>query len=161
MGYINSYEHYNEESISIASGFLAEHEVDQQTIDHISEIIRATKLPQNPKDNIAEVLCDANLMYITSDNGIEQFDLLYEEIALVKPNSQKLSAFEKGYIDYFTSHTYFTEYGQTVLQPKKEAASKRLYERMKLRKLIENKDVTTDKYFIFERRRNFIPFNSP
>lgn len=144
VGYINSYEHYNEESISIASGFLAEHEVDQQTIDHISEIIRATKLPQNPKDNIAEVLCDANLMYITSDNGIEQFDLLYEEIALVKPNSQKLSAFEKGYIDYFTSHTYFTEYGQTVLQPKKEAASKRLYERMKLRKLIENKDVTTD-----------------
>ncbi len=55
-GYVNSYEQYNEESIVIASAFLAEHGLDQQTIDHVSDAIRALKQPQDPKDKIAEVL---------------------------------------------------------------------------------------------------------
>jgi len=138
-GYVNSYEQYNEESIIIAAAFLAEHEVDQPTIDHISEIIRANKLPQNPKDKIAEVLCDADMMYITTESGIEQFDLLYDETAMGKQKFHKRPVFEKGCINFFAKHTYFTEYGKTMLQPKKEAAARRISERMKRRKLIENK----------------------
>ena len=125
-GYVKSSKKYIEESISLASAFLAEHGIDQQTIDYVSEIIGANKLPQNPKDKIAEVLCDADLMYIASENGIEQFDLLYDETVLVKKNFDKRSAFEKANIDYFTTHTYFTEYGKTILQPKKESAAKRV-----------------------------------
>jgi HD superfamily phosphodiesterase len=138
-GYVNSYEKNNEESIIIASAFLAEHEVNQQTIGHISEIISATKLPQSPKDKIAEVLCDAVMMYIASESAIEQFDLLYDETALMKPKSERRAVFEKGCIDFFATHTYFTEYGKTVLQSKKEAAAKRISERMKRRKQIDSK----------------------
>jgi len=144
-GYVNSCKKCIEESIAIASAFLAKHGVDQQTTDHISEIIGANKLPQNPKDKIAEVLCDADLMYIATENGIEQFDLLYDETAMVKKNFDKRSTFEKASIDYFTTHTYFTEYGKTILQPKKEAAAKRLSERLKRRKLIENVKESPDK----------------
>jgi hypothetical protein len=133
-GYVKSFKKHNEESIAIASAFLAEHKADQQTIDQVSEIIRATKLPQSPQDKIAEVLCDADLMYIASENGIEQFDLLYAERALSKPGTGKRKAFEKGYIDFFAAHNYFTEFGKTILQPKKEAAIKRLSERLNLRK---------------------------
>ena len=43
-GYVNSYEQHNEESVAIASAFLSEHEVDQQTISHVAEIIRSNKL---------------------------------------------------------------------------------------------------------------------
>jgi predicted metal-dependent HD superfamily phosphohydrolase len=145
VGYVNSFKQNNKESINIISAFLSQHEVDQQTIDHISEIIASIKLPQNPKDKIAEVLCDADLMYITSETGMEQFDLLYDETALDKKKSDKRSTFEKGSIDFFTTHTYFTEYGKTVLQPKKEAAIKRISERLKRRKLIESKKETPDK----------------
>jgi hypothetical protein len=138
-GYVNSHENYIEESIIIASAFLAEHEVDQQIIDHIAEIIRSRNFPQSPKDKIAEVLCDADMMYITTESGIEQFDLLYEETVMLKKKFHKRPAFERGYIGFFATHTYFTEYGKTILQPKKEAASNRISERMKRRKLIENK----------------------
>jgi hypothetical protein len=138
-GYIRSYDQCHEESIVIASAFLAEHEVDQQTIGHMAEIIRATKLPQNPKDKIAEVLCDADMMYITAENAMEQFDLLFDETAMSKPKPAKRQVFEKDLIDFFTNHTYFTEYGKTVLQPKKEAVIKRISERLKRRKLVDNK----------------------
>jgi HD superfamily phosphodiesterase len=144
-GYVNSYEQSNEESIVIASAFLAEHEVDQQTIGHIAEIIRANKLPQNPKDKIAEVLCDADMMYIASESAIEQFDLLYDETAMAKQNFDKRPVFEKGFIEFFASHIYFTEYGKTILQPAKEAAARRISERMKRRKLIESKKETPEK----------------
>jgi HD superfamily phosphodiesterase len=151
-GYVNSYEKYNEESIVIASAFLAEHEVDQQTIDHIAEIIRSTKLPQDPKDKIAEALCDADMMYIASENGLEQFDLLYDETAILKPKSNKRMAFVKRYIDVFASHTYFTEYGKTVLQSKKEAAIKRIAARMKRHKLIDNtKEPSAKKRIVYTR----------
>jgi HD superfamily phosphodiesterase len=139
VGYINSFEQYNEESIVIASAFLAEHEVDQKTTDHISEIIRATKLPQSPKDKIAEVLCDADMMYIAAESAIEQFDLLYDESAMQKPKFEKRPVYEKKYIDFFATHTYFTEYGRTILQPQKEVTVKRISGRMQRRKLIENK----------------------
>jgi HD superfamily phosphodiesterase len=138
-GYVNSYKNYCEESVSIASAFLAEHKVDQQTIDHISDIIRAGSQPQNSKDKISEVLCDAEMMYIASENSIEQFDRLYEETALVKQKPVKRPVFERKLLGLFSTHSYFTEYGKTVLQPKKEAAARRIEERMKRRKLIENK----------------------
>jgi predicted metal-dependent HD superfamily phosphohydrolase len=145
VGYVNSFENYNEESIAIASAFLATNEVDQQTIGQISEIIRANKLPQNPKDKIAEVLCDADMMYIASENGVEQFDLLYDETAMSKPKNVKRPVFEKRCVQFFTTHTYFTEYGKTILQPQKEAAARRLAERLKRRKLVENKKESTEK----------------
>ena len=144
-GYTGSYDQCREESIVIASSFLAEHDVDQQTIGHMAEIIMATKLPQNPKDKIAEVLCDADMMYIAAENAIEQFDLLFDETAMSKPKPAKRQVFEKNLIDYFTNHSYFTEYGKTLLQPKKEAVVKRISERLKRRKLVEPKKEIPEK----------------
>ena len=138
-GYVNSYEQYNEESMLIASAYLAGQGLDQQTTGHVSDIIRALKQPQDPKDKIAEVLCDADMMYIATENAIEQIDLLYEETAMLKPNFKKRLAFEKQCIHSFTTHTYFTEYGKTVLQPIKEAAVRRLADRQQRRKLLEKK----------------------
>lgn len=141
-GYVNSYDRWNEESIIIATAFLAAHEADQQTSDLIAEIIGATRLPQTPKGKIAEVLCDAEMMYIASENGMEQFDLLYEETAMKNPKFTKRQVFEKGCIDFFANHSYFTDYGKTILQPKKENTAKRIADRMKRRKMLESKKET-------------------
>jgi HD superfamily phosphodiesterase len=151
-GYTNSYEKNTEESIIIASAFLTEHGVDPQTIDQISEMIMATKLPQNPKGKIAEALCDAGMMYIASENAMEQFDLFIDEAAMQKPDLKKRTALEKAWIDVFASHTYHTEYGKSRLQPEKETVVKRISERMKRRKLIENKKEIPEKNSIFYSR---------
>lgn len=144
-GYINSYVQYKEESVLIASAFLAKHEVDEQTINQVAEIIRESKLPYKSKDKISEVLCDADMMYIASENCMEQFDLLYEETALMKPKTVKRAVFERSCLGFFATHTYLTEYGKTVLQFKKEDAAKRIAGRMNRRKLIENKKENPDK----------------
>ena len=138
-GYINSYKDHQKESIGIASGFLADHGIDQPTIDHVVEIIGSAGHPQHPKDKIAEALCDAEMMYITADNCLEQFDLIFDEMALAEKKTHRRQTFEKEHLEQFTQHKYFTEYGKATLQPLKEAAMTRISERLKRRKLVEQK----------------------
>jgi HD superfamily phosphodiesterase len=144
-GFVNSYDKHHEESIAIASSFLAEHDVDPRSIGQVAEVIRACKMPQDPKDEIAAVLCDAEMMYIASESALEQMDLLFDETAMASLKPGKRSSLEKGYIDFLAAHTYFTEYGKTILQPAKEAAVKRITERMKRRKLTEIKKEIPEK----------------
>lgn len=151
-GYVNSSKNHIEESINIASIFLSEQKVDQPAIVHISDIIRATKMPYSPKDKIAEVLCDASMMYIAGDDALEQIDLLYDENAIQKPDFKKRQVFEKGCIESFTGHSYFTEFGKSFLQPRKEAALKRIDARLRRRKLIEGKKEANDKNLLYYGR---------
>ena len=152
VGYVNSYNQHVEEGIKIASEFLMQHNIDQQTIDHISETILATKMPQSPKDKVAEVLCDADIMYVASDNCYEQFEMMYEETKIRTIGFNNRAIFDLDSIRFFTSHTYFTDYGKNVLQAKKEIASQRLFDRLKRRELKRNnKEVTTKNESCYSR----------
>lgn len=144
-GYIQSYDNYPEESIKLASAFLAGHQADLSVIERVTDILRATQTPRDPKDKIAGILCDAGMMYIATESAVEQFDLQFEEAALVKPGECKRLAYEKKWIDFFEKHTYFTDYGRNVLQPAKETAVKRLAGRLKRRKPAEERKGTSDK----------------
>jgi predicted metal-dependent HD superfamily phosphohydrolase len=144
-GYLKSFEKPHEESAAMVSSFLAERGIEQNTIDRIAEIMHSTRLPQSPKDKVAEVLCDAAMMFIAAEDGLEQFDLLYDETVLTGLNSDRRPAFEKRWIDLLTNHTYFTGYGRSVLQPRKESALTRLSARLKRRKLVEPKKEIPEK----------------
>lgn len=145
VGHVYSYEQHVEESVKIASDFLAKHNVNQQAITHVSEIIMATKLPQSPKDKIAEILCDADLMYIASENCYEQFELMYGETKMRDKKFCNRTIFELDSIRFFADHSYFTDYGRTILQPKKEAAFSRILDQMRQRELKRNNKGTDTK----------------
>jgi hypothetical protein len=84
-------------------------------------------------------------MYIATERGLELFDLLYDETSLGKPKYHKRSVFERECLEFFAKHTYFTDYGKTVLQPAKEATVQRIVARMQRRKLIDSKKETSEK----------------
>lgn len=151
-GYINSYENHTDESIAFVTSFLTEKGVSNETIGQISGVLLATGKPDIPKDKLSEILCDANMMYVASDRGLELFDLLYEETALARPKYHKRSVFERGYIEFFTKHSYLTGYGKQILQPLKEETIRRITERMDRRKLIDSKKERSEKKkFVYSR----------
>jgi hypothetical protein len=151
-GFVNYSEEWHEESIRIASAFLKLNDVDPTDINQIAEVIRATRVPQAPRDKISEVLCDAVMMFLTADNALEQFDLLYDETAALIPGLRKRLTFEKRSIEFFTGHVYFTNYGKQVLQPRKEAFLQRLAERMKHQKLLgKKKEEEPREKFVYSR----------
>lgn len=137
-GFIHSIENHEAESIKIAKTYLKEKNIDLGIIDKVASAIAATKIPQSPKNKTEEVLCDADLMYIASEDCYEQYESMYEETMVFNPSSNR-NIFDLESLRFFAMHTYFTDYGKKVLQPKKELASKQIFERMKRRELRKSK----------------------
>ena len=88
-------------------------------IEIISGIIMATKLPQNPKTKLQEIMCDADL-----DNlGREDFFVKTESLRLeLEKHGIKKTPLEwaKDTVKFLESHTYFTDAAKKLRQKGKE-----------------------------------------
>jgi predicted metal-dependent HD superfamily phosphohydrolase len=120
VGYIDSYEDHEVGSAAYASQFLKSKNIHESIIKQVVDSILATKMPQEPKDDISKILCDADLMNMTFDDYFEHIDLMrqeWEKTGKAKLNKQQ--AYRTS-LEFFESHQYQSEYGRKVLQPKKE-----------------------------------------
>ena len=138
-GFIKSIESHVEHSIEIATEFLTAHQIDRESIDCIVKNITATKMPQNPTDRLSKIICDADLMYIAEDNCYEYMEAMYEESMARSTGYNNRNLFDLETIHFFSTHKYFTEYGQNILQPKKANAEQMIIERMKRREARKSK----------------------
>lgn len=119
VGYIRTYKGHEMESALIAQNFLLHENIDESVIQKITAAILATKVPQNPKDKLSEILCDADLMHLTYENyfdNIEFMRLEWDFMGIAKMNENE---FNLNSVKFFNSHRYHTEYGKKILAPKK------------------------------------------
>jgi predicted metal-dependent HD superfamily phosphohydrolase len=63
-GYVEAIEGHEEKSVEIATSFLRENGYPQEKIARVAACIRATKMPQNPKTLMEQVLCDADISHL-------------------------------------------------------------------------------------------------
>jgi len=126
VGFINDPENHEEKSAEIAAEFLVSKKVDEETINQVRRSIMATRIPQQPKDQISNVLCDADLLHLADDNYFERIENMRQEwINLSDEKFSKLK-FHKNSIRFFQKHTYHTEFAKKELCPKKEKILKNL-----------------------------------
>jgi len=71
----------NHEAIAAATArkMMEEAGADVQKIDYVSDAIEATKMPQQPKNIISRVLCDADLFHLSTEKCDENGFKLREE----------------------------------------------------------------------------------
>jgi len=120
VGYVDAYDDHERFSAERARTYLHSKNIDPEIIDQVEVAILSTKTPQNPKDQISRILCDADLMNLTFDDYFEQIDLMrkeWEKVGKAKLNSHE---FHISSLEFFQSHEYHSKYGKKVLQPKKE-----------------------------------------
>jgi len=70
-GYLDKIEGHEERSVELATSFLEETGFPQDKVAQVARCIRATKMPQNPKNLIEEVLCDADISHLASKDFLE------------------------------------------------------------------------------------------
>ena len=63
----------------MAQKYLIELGLNQERVDRIKSLILATKVPQNPKNLLVEIICDADLFHLSSEGFFEQTLLLKKE----------------------------------------------------------------------------------
>lgn len=111
---------HEEESTRIATDFLTGQNIDETTIQKVNSCIRATKMPQSPVSQIEKILCDADLFHLATEDFKARNQLLKQEQETVLAHKVSKKDWKKNNIQFLENHKYFTDYGQLVLEPKKQ-----------------------------------------
>jgi len=101
--------------------FLEEQGVSEKRIEKVLQCIAATEMPQRPHDMLGEVMCDADLYHLAADTFAEKTELLRQEVSLLTGEKISKRKWLYGNKLFYEKHRYFTEYGRTVLEPRKHA----------------------------------------
>lgn len=119
IGYFTDYSNHELKGAEIASAYLRTLSVEEDTIAAIANCILATKMPQNPKTKLEEIVCDADLFHFGTDEFPENNKLMRKEVETKKGAVNK-DEWRKATIRLFESHHYFTDYCQLLLNDKKK-----------------------------------------
>lgn len=109
IGFIEGRENHEERGCKIARKDLPEYQISEEDIDTICGMIMATKIPQNPKNLLEEILADADLEYLSTQNFDPVSDMLFNEIRHYRPDFT-LDEWNDVQIDFLTTHSYHTEF---------------------------------------------------
>ncbi len=79
-GFLVNHQNHEEEGCKIVRSLLPKFEFSSEEIDQVCGMIIATKVPQTPKSHLEEILCDADLSYLSGTEYHKRADQLYEEL---------------------------------------------------------------------------------
>jgi predicted metal-dependent HD superfamily phosphohydrolase len=111
-------EEHEEISAQIATDFLKQHSVDDTIQQRVSSCIRATHMPQSPISQTEKILCDADLLHLSTEDFKAMSQLLKQERENLLGQKISKKEWRRGNIKFLQEHKYFTEYGQQYLEPK-------------------------------------------
>jgi uncharacterized protein len=119
VGYLIEKENHEEHSCEIARKYLPQFMYSIEDINAICKLIMATKMPQNPKTHLEQIICDADLDYLgRSDFFILSKRLYKEMLELDTINNWKEWIQIQEY--FLQQHHYFTKTAIHLRQAKKE-----------------------------------------
>jgi uncharacterized protein len=118
-GFIYGNNDHEENSCIIAANKLKEWDYDDADIRIIEGIIMATKIPQNPKTHLEEILADADLEYLGTDMYEEISEQLYQELLFVNKDLDK-NRWLDIQISFMKKHHFFTTFCKENRSAKKQ-----------------------------------------
>ena len=118
-GFLKAAVGHEEESCRIAANTLPAFGYKSAEIEKICGLIRATKIPQFPKNHLEETLADADLDYLGRDDFFSTGHLLFNEMLLsgVVNNEEEWNRVQ---VRFMESHHYFTQTSVNLRSAKKE-----------------------------------------
>ncbi|MGZ5286807.1 MAG: Pycsar system effector family protein [Flavisolibacter sp.] len=111
---------HEEESVKIATAFMHEHHVDDETIHRVASCIKATRMPQSPVSLVEKILCDADLFHLATNDFKARNQLLKQEQEIVLEQKISKKDWRKNNMEFLGNHRYFTDYGREILEPRKQ-----------------------------------------
>ena len=120
LGYVDDANNHEEESRKIASDFLKQHQFPEERIAKIGELILATDKFYKPKNHLEEVIKDADLYHLASDDYFRICENLRQEIKEVHHQKFSKLKWAELNISFFAKHQFYTKFAKENWQPEKE-----------------------------------------
>jgi len=126
-GFVSTSDGHEVVSQDIARKFLTSRNMPEKFIDRVLFCIEATKMPQNPGDDLlAQVVCDADMAYLSEDFYLERTHLLRKEWNHFSDTKISRKAYYEDTVDLFNKHSYHTEYAKSQFTAGKEKNYRKL-----------------------------------
>ena len=119
-GYSEIYKGHEEVSKRIAAQYMEKANCNQAEIEMVCSCIEATKMPQNPNDIYAKVLCDADLFHLGTTNFLYKNMLLRKEWELFSDIIMADDEWQMLNINFLEEHRFKTTYGKEILENGKQ-----------------------------------------
>ena len=107
-------------SREIANEFLQQHQADPATIEKVGNCIMATQWPQCPTNLTEQILCDADLFHLGTDQFDEKNKQLRKELNTLFGKKLSKKEWRERNVLFLQQHRYFTDYARKHLQPAKQ-----------------------------------------
>lgn len=138
VGYYNGVAQGHElRSAAMATDFLANDEVPQGIIDAVRDCILATRMPQQPHTLLEQIVCDADLSHLATDDFFKRNKLLRKETEAASNKKITKANWRKSTLEFLEAYHFHTDYSKNIL----EAGKQKNIE--KLKKQIEEDDKET------------------
>ncbi len=109
-GYTQHQDDHENESALIAEEFLTNKNVDEEEIEQVKACILATLYPQQPKNILEQIICDADMLHVSETNFIERSNLLRKEWEATKNKIFTDKEWYKLNIEFLNKHSFHTNY---------------------------------------------------
>jgi len=120
LGYIDDADNHEEESRKEAANFLKQYGFPEDRITKIGELILATDKFYKPKNHLEEIIKDADLYHLASDDYFRICENLRQEIKEVHHQKFSKQQWSELNIVFFSKHQFYTKFAKENWQPIKE-----------------------------------------
>jgi predicted metal-dependent HD superfamily phosphohydrolase len=120
LGYMIDMKRHEEESAVLAETFLKHNGADDADIQAVKGCILATQMPQSPKLLVEQIICDADLFHLGTDDFFEKDKGLLKEYRIVYNADITKLEWRRKSIKFLEGHHYHTDYCQVLLNSGKE-----------------------------------------
>ncbi|WP_183559728.1 Pycsar system effector family protein [Mucilaginibacter sp. SP1R1] len=118
-GYFTDKSDHETKGADVASHLLKQHKVETPVIDKITACILATRMPQKPSNLLEEILCDADLFHLGTDDFKDKSKLMRKELEACRHQEIGKDAWRTENIAFLQAHHYFTDYCRLLLNDQK------------------------------------------
>ena len=131
-GFLNKYQNNEFEGAKLAKRELPRYGFTDAQVEIVVNMILATKIPQDPKNHLEEILCDADLDYLGREK--DEFEMISSSLAQELIDMKILKSMEYWdpiQIKFLESHNYYTKTCIEIRRPNKIERLREIKDRLK------------------------------
>ena len=119
IGHIDICEGHEDVGIEMATKFLKENIYPAEWIDKVVSLINATRMPRNPKNILEQIICDADLHHLGTNNYDLKAELFRNEIEALQGCKIPEVEWLRNNLKFLEQHKFFTDYAKNKFQTQK------------------------------------------
>lgn len=108
-GFLTTYQNHEEQGCVNAKEWLPKYGYNDKEIERICGMIMATKIPQTPHNLLEEIIADADLEYLGTDQYDDVSERLFKEL-LSKGILESEEQWGKVQVNFLSGHQYHTQF---------------------------------------------------